>query len=104
MRLCHLSSVDVWCESSNDGQMAIIFCVIEPVTHHKLVGDIEAHVHVKREAYRQLQAHKSPTRLIDDLLAQGTLSQAEIARQLGVSRQAVSAAIKRRSQKPTAVD
>ena len=68
-----------------------------------LAWDIETHVHVKKEAYRQLQALKSPTRLIDDLLAQGTMSQAEIARQLGVSRQAVSAAIKRRSQKPVAV-
>jgi hypothetical protein len=63
--------------------------------------DIEAHADVRREAYRQLQALKAPkvpTSTIDDLLAQG-MSQAEIARQLKVSRQAVSAAIKRRSQK-----
>lgn len=63
--------------------------------------DIEAHADVRREAYRQLQAlkaPKAPTSTIDDLLAQG-MSQAEIARQLKVSRQAVSAAIKRRAQK-----
>lgn len=63
--------------------------------------DIEAHADVRREAYRQLQALKAPkvpTSTIDDLLAQG-MSQVEIARQLNVSRQAVSVAIKRRSQK-----
>jgi len=63
--------------------------------------DIEAHADVRREAYRQLQASKAPkvpTSTVDDLLAQG-MSQAEIARQLKVSRKAVSVAIKRRAQK-----
>ncbi|WP_240521360.1 hypothetical protein [Pseudomonas fluorescens] len=61
--------------------------------------DIETHAEVRKEAYRLLQALKSPTSTIDDLLMRGITSQAEIARQLGVSRQAVSAAIKRRSGK-----
>lgn len=61
--------------------------------------DIEAHADVRREAYRQLQELKSsPTSMIDNFLAKGTMSQAEIARQLGVSRQAVSATLKRRAQ------
>lgn len=63
--------------------------------------DIETHAYARREAYRQLQALKSPTNMMDDLLTQGTLSQAEIAHRLGISRQAVSAAIKRRAQKQT---
>lgn len=61
--------------------------------------DIEAHAFVRKEAYRQLQILKSPTRLVESLLADGTKSQAEIARQLGISRQAVSAAVRRRAQK-----
>ena len=63
--------------------------------------DIKAHAYVRKEAYHQLQALRSPTNMIDNLLASGTMSQAEIARQLGVSRQAVSAAFKRRAQKRT---
>ncbi|MNJ17952.1 hypothetical protein D3C77_122440 [compost metagenome] len=63
--------------------------------------NIEAHAYVRREAYRLLQALKSPTSEMDDLLTQGIMSQAEIARKLGVSRQAVSAAIKQRRQKQT---
>lgn len=63
--------------------------------------DIKAHAYVRREAYRLLQAFKSPTSIIDSLCANRTMSQADIARQLGVSRQAVSAAIKRRAQKNT---
>lgn len=66
---------------------------------HKLPAwDIEAHAHVRREAYRQLQAMKSPTTMVEELQAKGMSSQAEIARHLGVSRQAVSAAIKRRAK------
>lgn len=61
--------------------------------------DIESHAHVRREARRQLQALKSPTSMIGDFLTQGTMNQAEIARHLGVSRQAVSAAIRRRAKK-----
>jgi hypothetical protein len=69
---------------------------------HELPGwDIEAHAFVRREAYRQLQALKTPTKLIDDLLKQGITNQAEIARQLGISRQAVSAAMKRKGQVAT---
>ncbi|MBU6419184.1 MAG: hypothetical protein KGQ79_05580 [Proteobacteria bacterium] len=61
--------------------------------------DIKAHAYVRKEAYDQLQKFKSPTKMIDDMLANATMNQAEIARQLGVSRQAVSAAFKRRAQK-----
>ena len=60
--------------------------------------DIEAHAYVRREAYRRLQLMKKPTTFIRELEASGTTKQAEIARQLGVSRQAVSAAIKRRGR------
>lgn len=71
---------------------------------HKLpTWDIEAHAYVRREAYRRLQLMKKPTRFVNELEARGVTSQAEIARQLGVSRQAVSAAIKRRALK-TAVN
>lgn len=61
--------------------------------------DIETWAEVRKNAYNQLQALKSPTSSMDDLLNQGITNQAEIARQLGVSRQAVSAAIKRRGGK-----
>ncbi|PEN27550.1 MarR family transcriptional regulator [Acetobacter fabarum] len=61
--------------------------------------DIEAHAYVRKEAYRQVQFLKSPTIMIDDFLKKGSMTQAEIARKLGVSRQAVSAAIKRRAKK-----
>ncbi|QIM72298.1 hypothetical protein EYB34_13530 [Bordetella trematum] len=65
--------------------------------------DIEAHAYVRREAYRLLQEIQSPkaaASTIDDLLAQ-ELSQAAIARELCVSRQAVSAAIKRHKHRET---
>lgn len=61
--------------------------------------DIEEHAYVRREAYRQVKALRSPTSMLDDFLSKGTMTQAEIARQLGISRQAVSAAIKRRALK-----
>ncbi|WP_102223178.1 winged helix-turn-helix transcriptional regulator [Acidimangrovimonas sediminis] len=62
--------------------------------------DIEAHAEVRREAYRQVQVAKSPTAMIDKLLAEeGPMTQAEIARRLGTSRQAVSAALRRRARK-----
>lgn len=63
--------------------------------------DIKAHAHVRKEAYRLLQESK-PTitrisaEMIDALTSRGITNQSEIARQLGVSRQAVSAALKRR--------
>ena len=65
--------------------------------------DIEAHAHVRQEAYRLLQEFKprqkrSPAGMIEELLNQGVTNQSEIARQLNVSRQAVSAAIKRRER------
>ena len=63
--------------------------------------DLEAHAYVRREAFRLLQAMKVRTRFIGELQEQGITRQAEIARRLGVSRQAVSAAIKRRAQAPT---
>lgn len=66
----------------------------------KLPGwDLEAHAHVRHEAYVMLQAMKSPTRLIDSLIGQGVTKQSDLARLLGVSRQAVSAALKRRDGK-----
>ena len=61
--------------------------------------DIETWAEVRKTAYSQLQILKSPTSSVDDLLNQGITNQAEIARQLGVSRQAVSAAIRRRARK-----
>jgi hypothetical protein len=61
--------------------------------------DIEAHAEVRRQAYRRLQLMKKPTTFIEELEAKGATSQTEIARQLGVSRQAVSAAIKRRERR-----
>jgi hypothetical protein len=61
--------------------------------------DLEAHAHVRQEAYVMLQAMKSPTRLIDNLIAQGITKQSDLARLLGVSRQAVSAALKKRDDK-----
>lgn len=68
----------------------------------KLPGwDLEAHAYVRREAFRLLQAVKVRTRLIGELQEQGMTCQAEIARRLGVSRQAVSAAIKRRARAPS---
>lgn len=64
--------------------------------------DVEAHIHVRREAYRILQESKprhgkASGSMIDELLMQGITNQSEIARRLGVSRQAVSAAMKRRA-------
>lgn len=61
--------------------------------------DIEAHAFVRREAYRRLQLMKKPTKFIGEIEAKGVTSQTEIARLLGVSRQAVSAAIKRRGRR-----
>lgn len=61
--------------------------------------DIEAHAHIRKAAYNRLLLMKKPTLFIDELKAKGINRQAEIARHLGISRQAVSAAIKRRSAK-----
>ncbi|MFS8370688.1 winged helix-turn-helix transcriptional regulator [Acetobacter indonesiensis] len=61
--------------------------------------DIEDHAFVRREAYKQVKALRAPTSTLDDFLSKGTMTQAEIARELGISRQAVSAAIKRRALK-----
>lgn len=61
--------------------------------------DIEAHAYVRREAYRLLQEARAPkatASTIQELLDQG-MNQSEVARELGISRQAVSAAIKRRN-------
>ncbi|WP_459676667.1 MarR family transcriptional regulator [Acidisoma sp. 7E03] len=64
--------------------------------------DIETLAYVRREAFRKLKALKmSPTSMIESLLTEGKMSQAKIARQLGISRQAVSAAIRRRGKKQT---
>ena len=65
--------------------------------------DIEAHAYVRREAYRLLQEAKAPkatASTIQELLDQG-MNQSDIARELGISRQAVSAAIKRQRQQKT---
>lgn len=57
--------------------------------------DIEAHTAVRREAYRLLQGSKSMKSEVAELLSDGALNQSQIARRLGMSRQGVSAAIKR---------
>lgn len=65
--------------------------------------DIEAHAYVRREAYRLVQEAKAPratASTIQELLDQG-LNQSEVARELGISRQAVSAAIKRHKRRAT---
>lgn len=68
--------------------------------HELPTWDIEAHAEVRRHAYRLMQDMKQdmklPSSAAADLLAAGTMSQSEAARRLGVSRQAVSAAIKRK--------
>ena len=61
--------------------------------------DIEFHAEIRRHAYKLIQHEKSRTGNMEDLLIDKTMSQADIARKLGVSRQAVSAAIKRRASK-----
>ena len=62
--------------------------------------DIEDHRRIRKAAYGKLIFLKKPTLFIDELRAQGCTSQAEIARHLGISRQAVSAAMKRQTEKP----
>lgn len=59
---------------------------------------------IRYEAYNRLQEHKTPTIKIDELLEEGITNQAEIARRLGISRQAVSAALRRRKQKNSKSD
>lgn len=79
----------IWSQSINSGSLP--------------TWDIEAHAYVRREAYRLLQEIKSPkaaASTIEELLAKG-LSQTAIACELCVSRQAVSAAIKRHKHKAT---
>ncbi len=61
--------------------------------------DIGAHALIRKAAYKRLLLMKKPTLFIDELKAKGINSQTEIARDLGISRQAVSAAIKRRAAK-----
>lgn len=61
--------------------------------------DIAAHAYVRQEAYRHLQylrplQQRLPSGMVHELVAQGITNQSEIARRLGVSRQAVSAALK----------
>lgn len=68
--------------------------------------DIKVHALVRQEAYRRLQEAKPrhkrlSIQRVDALISQGITNQAEIARQLGVSRQAVSAALKRREREIT---
>lgn len=57
--------------------------------------DIEAHAEVRMKAYHLLQSMKLSYRKIKELLQTGTMNQSEIAAHLGMSRQAVSIAIKR---------
>lgn len=62
--------------------------------------DTEAHAYVRRKTYRPHQEAKAPrstASAIQELLAQD-MSQAAIACELSISRQAVSAAIKRQKQ------
>jgi hypothetical protein len=64
-----------------------------------LSWDIEHHARVRKEAYRRLLLTKKPTLGVAELQQKGITSQTEIARQLGISRQAVSAALKRQALK-----
>jgi len=57
--------------------------------------DIEAHAAVRKEAYERIQRGKSITAGVAHLLGEGTTNLSEIARQLGVTRQAVSSAARR---------
>lgn len=62
--------------------------------------DIQAHEHVRQEAYRLLHIMKSTKDLIKAELSKGIQNQAEIARNLGIEhRQTVSIAMKRHQLK-----
>lgn len=61
--------------------------------------DIEAHAWIRKEAYSRLQFMKKPSLFIEHFEAKGITGQSELAKNLGISRQAVSAAIKRRTRK-----
>jgi hypothetical protein len=61
--------------------------------------DIEAHAWIRKEAYSRLLFMKKPTQFIEHFEQKGIVKQADLARKLGISRQAVSAAIKRRALK-----
>jgi hypothetical protein len=60
--------------------------------------DIEAHAWIRKEAYSRLQFMKKPTLFIEYFAAKGITGQSELAKRLGISRQAVSAAMKRRTR------
>lgn len=60
--------------------------------------DIAVYARIRREAYKLLLATKKNIRLIDKYLSDGITNYAEIAHRLGISRQAVSIAIKRHSK------
>ncbi|MFZ2220486.1 MAG: hypothetical protein WAV85_17650 [Rhodoferax sp.] len=67
--------------------------------HELPTWDIEAHAEVRKKAYENLQLMKSPYEKVEKLLMAGNTNQSKIAKQLGVTRQAVSVAIKRRALK-----
>lgn len=60
--------------------------------------DVVVYARIRHEAYQLLIALKKNIRLIDKYLSEGITNHAEIARRLGISRQAVSIAIKRHSK------
>lgn len=66
---------------------------------HRLPSwDIESHVAARRHAYRLLYRvlRQTTIRRIERMMRTGITNQTEIARRLGISRQAVSVALKRR--------
>jgi hypothetical protein len=61
--------------------------------------DIEEQRRGRKVAYERLLFDKDTDLVIDSLMSQGCTNQAEIARHLGITRQAVSVSIKRRAAK-----
>jgi hypothetical protein len=58
---------------------------------------IDDYYEVARAAHRRIRRMKEPKDWLDDLNARGMFNQSEVARHLGIKRQAVSAALKRKS-------
>lgn len=59
---------------------------------------IEDYYEKARTSHNRLRQMREPTEWIDDLQERGVTNQSELARHLGVERQAVSAALKRRAK------
>jgi len=67
----------------------------EAVAGQVRIWKMEEHRQARKLAYRKLLSIKKPTLFIEEMQKEGHTNLAEIARHLGVSRQAVSAAVKR---------